>query len=214
MKYVKHLTCAYQDEKVQAAVAKGGLKTYAVYWIILEAIGAQIRPESVSTGLSLTWVQWGAKLLIDPRNARKLTAILHEVGLVRLQDDGNTARIEIPNILKYCDEYSRKVGIKSGHAPDKLRTVSGTPAFPASQNIKDLREDAPVGGLKAPAGAPEPAHPVSPPSAPYQGKDKCPEPGCTRRGTKKHSDGRWYCHKHDPDNLEKPDLIEGVFQKV
>lgn len=142
MKYINHLTCAFQDEKMQAAVAAGGLKAYAAYWIILETIGAQIRPESVSTGLTLTWPQWGAKLLVDVRTARKLASILQTAALIMLQDSGKSARIEIPNILKYCDEYSRKIGIKSGQTPDitpdKLRTLSGAPAL---QTLKTLDQD-------------------------------------------------------------------------
>ncbi len=176
MKYINHLTCAFQDEKISAAVSEGGLKVYGAFWVLIEAIAAQIRPESVSVGLTLTWTQWGSRLLVDPRSARKLTSILQKHSVIMLHDLGKSARIEIPNILKYCDEYSRKVGIKSGHSPDstpdKLRRDSGLPALPALPDKQDLKnrpcgivDNSPsVDGATAGGGslgAPPPAAPSS-----------------------------------------------------
>jgi len=148
MKYVAHMTCAFQDEKIQAAVAEGGIKVYAAYWIIIEAIAAQIRPESISVELTLTWQQWGARLGVDPRNCRKLTTILQKVSVILLQDHGKSATIKIPNILKYADEYTKKVCKKSGQTPDtsrdKVGAMSGSPALPdllkEKKDLKDLRQ--------------------------------------------------------------------------
>ncbi|MDA8178316.1 MAG: hypothetical protein M0T69_02080 [Deltaproteobacteria bacterium] len=145
MKYINHMTCAFQDEKIQAAVAMGGLKVYGAFWVLVEAIGAQIRPESVSVGLTLTWPQWASKLLVDVRIARRIASTLQTCGVILLQDTGKSARIEIPNILKYADEYSRKVGIKSGHSPDttpdKFRKNSGAPALPAFPALPEEKKD-------------------------------------------------------------------------
>jgi len=145
MKYINHMTCAFQDEKVQAAVAEGGHKVYAAYWILVEAIATQIRPESISVKMTLTWPQWGARLLMDPRLARSSTVILQRACLILVQDHGKSATIEIPNILKYADEYTKRVCQKSGQTPDptrdKLRTISGAPALPALQALKTLDQD-------------------------------------------------------------------------
>ena len=163
MKYVAHMTCAFQDEKIQAAVAEGGIKAYAIYWILIEAIAAQIRPESISVELTLTWVQWGAKLLVDVRTARRIAAILQTCGVILLQDNGKSATIKIPNILKYADEYTKKVCKRSGQNPDstrdKLGTMSRSPALPAlpkeKKDLKDLPQsvDKVVPPRKSRAGA-------------------------------------------------------------
>ena len=157
MKYVAHMTCAFQDEKIQAAVAAGGIKAYAVYWILIEAIAAQIRPESISVELTLTWAQWAGRMGIDPRNARRMTTILHETSVILLQDHGKHATIKIPNILKYADEYTKKVCKKSGQTPDISRDniprLSGSPALPAlptkEKGLKDLPQ--PVDNFSPPA---------------------------------------------------------------
>lgn len=148
MKYVNHMTCAFQDEKVQAAVAAGGIKVYAAYWIIVEAISAQIRPESISVKMTLTWQQWGARLLTDVRTVRRIASILQVAALIVLQDSGKSATIEIPNILKYADEYTKRVCQKSGQTPgltrDKLGTLSGSPALPALPALPDKQDLTPI----------------------------------------------------------------------
>ena len=195
MKYVNHMTCAFQDEKVQAAFSEGGHRVYSIYWILVETIAAQIRPESVSVKLTLTWRQWGSKLLSDQRSVRSATQVLHNSSLIVLMDHGKSATIEIPNILKYCDEYSRKVGIKSGHSPaktpDKLRSVSGFPALPALPDIKDLTATPSAEGSEALAGAPTT-------STPPRTKGSCYVVGCQNPQMVK-TDGKWYCRTCNPE---------------
>jgi hypothetical protein len=115
-------------------------------------------------------------------------------------------RVGIPNLPKYADEYTKKVGIKSRQTRDKVPSESGSPALPALPDIKDLGASAPAGGFEAPAVAPEPALSASPPATPYEGKDKCQEPGCTNRGRVRDTlgDGRWKCTRHGPDHIDDP----------
>jgi len=149
------MTCAFQDEKVQAAVAVGGIKVYAAYWILVEAISAQIRPESISVKMTLTWQQWGARLLTDVRTVRRIASVLQTAALIVLQDSGKSATIEIPNILKYADEYTKRVCQKSGQTPvpsrDNIPRVSGSPALPAlptkEKGLKDLPQPVDNSGI-------------------------------------------------------------------
>jgi hypothetical protein len=129
MKYINHMTVAGEDEKIQALRDEFGVAGYGAYWLIVEKIAAQIRPESVSINLTLSWKKWGLYLDIRPSLARKMIESMNKVKLITLQSDEKSATIGIPNILKYADEYSKRVGIKAGQCPEKVPIVSGTPAL-------------------------------------------------------------------------------------
>ena len=144
MKYVTHLTVAAEDDKhedLRERMGGGvsGLAAYGAYWMVLEKIGAQIRPESVSTSMTKTVSKWSEIAGVKTSWFRKWSRAAHEAGLILLSENGNKITIGTPNILKYADEYSRRVGIISRQTPDKLPRVSGTPALPALQEDIDLR---------------------------------------------------------------------------
>jgi len=144
MKYVTHLTVAAEDDKhedLRRRMGGGihGQAAYGIYWVVAEKIGAQIRPESVSTSLTKTERKWAEILDIRVPFFRKWVESVRLAKLALIETDGKLVTINMPNILKYCDEYSRKVGIKSGHAPERLRRDSGTPALLALQEDLDLR---------------------------------------------------------------------------
>jgi len=220
MKYINHMTTSIEDQKHEALIEKCGLAGYGAYWVIVEKIGAAIRPESVSTSLTLTWRNWARHLRVDDvRTAKHLIKNMAEVGLILLEireigptstlqvgrsgahhrlishrSESELATIGVPNILKYGDEYSRKVGIKSGRTPDKLRSVSGFPALPALPDIKDLTATPPDEGSEALAGAPTT-------STTPRKKGSCYVVGCMNTGTVK-IDGKWYCRTCDPEYIK------------
>jgi len=207
MKYFNHMTSSVEDEKHEALIDRAGLAGYGAYWIVLEKVASQIRPEQVSTSLALTWRNWGRHLRVTTKTAQFLLRCMSDAGLISLSQVGDIVRVNVPNLLKYADEYSKKVGIKSRQTPEKVPSESGSPALPALPEHKDLGASAPAGGFEAPAVAPEPVLSASPSSEPYQGKDKCQEPGCTRRGRVKDTlgDGKWKCSRHGPDRIDDPD---------
>ena len=184
MKYVTHLTVAAEDDKhedLRERMGGGvsGLAAYGAYWMVLEKIGAQIRPESVSTSMTKTVSKWSEIAGVKTSWFRKWSRAAHEAGLIRLSENGNKVTIGVPNILKYCDEYSRKLGIKSGRPPDKLRSDSGTPALPALPDKQDLKtgacgivDNSPknAGAKPADGGVPE----APPPPAPTGGNTHLP----------------------------------------
>jgi len=216
---------------------------YGAYWVVLEKIAAQYRPECASTSLALTWRNWArhlrsstqqAQVWIRAMAAAKLVVLeegdlgakggldpllplknVEETGLPRGAPPGGPdggyrrhrrsatpiARVCIPNLPKYADEYNKKVGIKSRQDPDKLPSESGFLSLPALPATKDLAAGATAGPLEGAAAAPEPTLTAAPSGGPYEGKDRCTEPGCTKRGTTKDTmgDGKWKCSRHGPD---------------
>lgn len=141
------MTSSHDDEKHRAAMDRAGLEVYGAYWIICEKIAGQIRPECVSTSLQLSWKSWASSLQVDPRVARRLVRVMGESKLAVVQETDIGAKVDIPNLLKYGDEYSKRVLKRSGQTPDKLPTMSGTPALPAVPALpeeQDLKPFAPT----------------------------------------------------------------------
>ena len=57
--------------------------------------------------------------------------------MLHLTEEGSMVRVDIPNLLKYADEYTRKLRTKSRLTPDKLPTVSVSQAV---QAVKPARK--------------------------------------------------------------------------
>jgi hypothetical protein len=164
------MTTSSDDEKHEALIEKCGMAGYGAYWVVVEKIAAQIRPECVSTSLTLSWRNWARHLRVDDvRTAKYLIKNIAEVGLILLEireisptstlpggqsgarhrsishrSESELATIGVPNILKYGDEYTKRVGIKSRQTPDKLPTVSGSPALPALPAVPEEQDLKPI----------------------------------------------------------------------
>jgi hypothetical protein len=136
MKYINHMTTSGDDEKHMALMEKAGLEGYAAYWLVAERIAAQIRPECVSTSMSLSWRSWGLLLRVDPRKARRLIGSIGEAKLCRLEVAGDVATVDMPNLLKYADDYMKRMLRNSGATPNKLRSLSVLQALPAVQAVQ------------------------------------------------------------------------------
>ena len=143
MKYFNHMTSSAEDEKHEILIDKAGLAGYGAYWIVLEKVASQIRRESISTSLALSWRNWARYLRSSTKKSQFLLKSAQEAGLLQLTEEGSMVRVDIPNLLKYADEYTRKLRTNSRLTPDKLPTESGSPAvepavkiFLEDQNLK------------------------------------------------------------------------------
>jgi hypothetical protein len=160
VKYLNHMSSSVEDQKHEALIDRAGLAGYGAYWIIAEKIAGQIRPEQVTTFLSLKWRNWARHLHVSTKSAQFLLRCMADARLILLRQDGDLVTIGMPNILKYADEYSRRLGINSRQTPDKLPSDSGFPALPALPEVQDLRAREAGGSLWAPpANAPEELEP-------------------------------------------------------
>lgn len=130
MRWIKHLTCARQDEKIVALISDCGHTACAVWWMVLEIVAGQMDPKSPKCSLTYPVSRWATELQLRPQHVKmrlEQLAVDRGVGaLLRLSwsgvggKEGNSyATVEIPNILKYRDEYSKK----SGQSTDSIRTI-------------------------------------------------------------------------------------------
>lgn len=175
MKYINHMTTSSEDDKhaevmEQAGGNEKGLAAYGLYWVIAEKIAAQIRPEQITTWMTRSWKKWGEMCGIRPTLFQKRVKSMAKVGLIFLYCDEKSACIHLPNLLKYADEYIKRILKNSGQTPENVGRMSSPPALPAFPDKKDLkilhpkpvdkldppatdRAVAPGGVLEAPPGA-------------------------------------------------------------
>nr|WP_116306286.1 DUF4373 domain-containing protein [Nitratidesulfovibrio sp. HK-II] len=122
MRWFKHLTGAHQDEKMARLVSELGLEGYGFYWLILETIAGQIEAGSNRTALTYPVAFWRKITGFSPKKLRNFAEICSKIGIFSAEFSENSLTIDIPNILKYRDEWSRKKVKNSGVAPEPLRT--------------------------------------------------------------------------------------------
>jgi len=122
MKWFKHMCASSDDEKLAALIGKGGMQglaLYGAYWRVAEIVALQIEKTSTTAIVSYPTWRWAQKLFVRKSDASSLLLRLKKEGLLVLKGDpkcDETVTVEMPNLLKYRDEYSRK----SGHAPDNV----------------------------------------------------------------------------------------------
>ena len=129
VRWIKHMTTTADDEKVASYIEiyrkrrglDGALAAYGFWWLLLERIASQIGPGETKYAVTYSWHRWCVHLFSTPKGLRSYLGSLQEVRLIKLHTSGDDATIEIHNLLKYRDEYSKK----SRHKKDKTPTESG-----------------------------------------------------------------------------------------
>jgi hypothetical protein len=138
------MSSSVEDEKHEALIEKCGMEGYGAYWVVAEKIAAQIRPECVSTSLTLSWRNWARHLRTSTQKTQFLLRSMDEARLVLLTEINGSVKVDMPNILKYADEYTRKLLTKSRQTPDKLPTNTGSPAVPALPAVPEEQDLKPI----------------------------------------------------------------------
>ena len=125
MRWFKHQTNARRNRKLIAlrdACDRRPLEAVGFYWSVLEIVAEEAKNEHAYVTLSCK--RWARELEISQRTLHNYVTKCGESGLISFTRAGDMLTIEIPNLLKYRDEYSRK----SGQSPDSLRTMSSVRA--------------------------------------------------------------------------------------
>lgn len=123
MKWFKHMTNASDDTFIAGLEETFGLEGYARWWKLLEAVAAQMK-KGGRPAAAYPWVKWQT-LLRGKRN--KLETFLERLrneSRINTHQTGNVLEIEVPNLLKFLDEYSTRVGTDSGATRDPVRASS------------------------------------------------------------------------------------------
>jgi hypothetical protein len=107
MRWFKHLTDSWHDEKLASLVSDHGLEIYGFWWRILEIIGKQM-DGSERSYCQYSAKTWGKFAGVSAKKFQKLAGILSEKDLISYKNGGGEIKIGIPKMLKYRDEWTRR----------------------------------------------------------------------------------------------------------
>lgn len=110
MRWLKHLTAAHNDSKINKIRSEFGASGYGMYWLVLERIAGQMSSDNRRTILGDSAKGWGKFLGTRSDHARKILGRFGEYGLMIVEISGEYIEINCPNLLKYKDESFQKSG--------------------------------------------------------------------------------------------------------
>lgn len=119
VKWLKHMTASWDDEKLAKLVDAAGddaLLMYGLYWRVNELIAAQMDGPSPSCSVTYSVSRWSRLLVTRPSGVWSRVQKLASTRLLTAGREGDDITVTNCNLLKYRDEYARK----SGHAPDNV----------------------------------------------------------------------------------------------
>lgn len=120
MRWFKHMTASGNDEKLSRLKDKFGLEGYGFWWTVLEIVAEKVG-EDARTSAEFSLKKWGSLAGVSPKKFQTLAEFCANLELFSIKFDQDLLCIDIPNILKYRDEYTERLHKKSGQYRDKLR---------------------------------------------------------------------------------------------
>ena len=121
MKWFKHLTCAFDDEKLSAVVDELGMEGYGFWWRILEVVAEKL-DENGDCSCTFSAKKWGDFFGFSAKKFEKFVIIFQKNKLFEVIFFEKCICVNIPNLLKFRDEWSRKKDRNSGVSPETLRS--------------------------------------------------------------------------------------------
>ncbi len=119
MRWFKHMTATRQDEKIALMIAKYGPVSYAYWWMVFEAVALQVEKGGTKNHVTYHVTTWSQVLSVRGSHVRQCLEMLAVSRVVTVVWDQDMATVTIPNLLKYRDEYTSRVGTRSGHSPEQ-----------------------------------------------------------------------------------------------
>lgn len=145
MRWTKHLSMAHADAALALLLEEYGAEAYGVYWLMIEDIAAPMEKEKLLPVATHSWVKWSQICHCSVRVFKSIACRMEEKSLINIKSIDDRLQIEIPNILKYKDEYAKK----SGQTPEQEQIQK---EIQKEKELKPLTPaDAGTGGAKAPA---------------------------------------------------------------
>jgi rRNA maturation protein Nop10 len=124
MRWFKHMTRSWDDEKLAFLVEKHGLEGYGFYFRLVEIVAGNIDENSDSV-VTYSLRRWSELTAIFQPKVKKLCQVCSDLGLIEFELAGEKLKVAIPKIFKYRDEYSEKRAKGKKKNRDNIPTVSG-----------------------------------------------------------------------------------------
>lgn len=117
MKWFKHYSETWDDEKISALIDVGGLELYGFWWRILEIIAKQM-DKTPKTSCQYSAKKWGNFCGISAKRFQKFAEILAEKKIISADFGCENIYIDVPNLAKYRDEWTLKQIRNDGKTPE------------------------------------------------------------------------------------------------
>ena len=161
MRWFKHMTKSWNDEKIAMAVELGGLEAYGLYFRLLEIVAGNMEGDSPPV------CEYSVKRFARDCNLlaikfERLLKVLEKCKLVFVTRFEGLLKVEIPNIVKYRDEYSERQAKEQAKNREFIPTDSRqTPEQDAEAEAEanadtkaESRENQPVDTASPPVSSP------------------------------------------------------------
>ena len=147
MKWFQHLTLASDDPDLTALLEQFGPEGYGVFWLIGELVGRNIKDVDNQPEAEMLRATWARKCFVSEAKFIKIVSFLSERGRInvstRSENRHHYLTIRHEKILKYCDEWIKRLQRHSRVTPDPIRSDSKvTPArldYNKRKRSKDLK---------------------------------------------------------------------------
>lgn len=108
MKWFKHYADASDDEFIEGVEDRFGWEGYGRWWKLLETVAKQM-DETGKCSVSYSWNKWQTKLKGKRNKLKTYLEHLENEQKIKTKQTGNVLEIEIPNLLKLRDNYSKNL---------------------------------------------------------------------------------------------------------
>lgn len=109
MRWFKHLSEAADDEQLADILAEYGPEGYGVYWLMVEVVAKQM-DKTLRCDVEYSIEIWARKFFISKRKTCEYLQVFSEKNLISSSESGKKITVNIPNLLKFRDEYSQRSG--------------------------------------------------------------------------------------------------------
>lgn len=86
-----------------------GPEGYGVWWLMVEVVAKQMN-KSLRCEAEYPVAVWSKKFYISKRKTLEILRVFSEKNLIFLKESEKKISVEIPNLLKFRDEYSQRSG--------------------------------------------------------------------------------------------------------
>jgi len=135
MRWFKHMTASSNDEFIVWVEEEYGLAGYARWFKLIELVAAQTTKSQRMVVYPIP--QWCSFLKAKRKLALSFLLALSNRNKIIMELNGNILGIEICNLMKFHDEYTRKSGHTTDKSPDTIRTKNIEEEVEADNYKKD-----------------------------------------------------------------------------
>jgi hypothetical protein len=113
MRWFKHFSSANTDDKLVSVRARFGLWGVGCYWIFVELVCAQMKPQNPKAEALFRLSELAASFGCKRKKLKTFLEHLRNIRGINYSLEGDLLKIEIPRLLKSLDNYHSNLQVSS-----------------------------------------------------------------------------------------------------